>query len=125
MSARFSAYTTPCVVQKKEKGLIRVMVTNEKVLQAVCNAIESVNQLLPKEARLGKTVDTILMGDAGAVDSLKLVNLIVAIEQEIEQDFHVSINLADDESMSMTENPFATVGTLANYVSLLLERKSS
>ncbi|MBM3302477.1 MAG: hypothetical protein FJY85_21305 [Deltaproteobacteria bacterium] len=101
------------------------MVTNEKVLQAVVNAIEAVNQLLPTEARLGKTVDTILMGDAGAVDSLKLVNLIVAIEQEIEQTFHVSINLADDESMSLAENPFATVGSLANYVSLLLERKSS
>ncbi len=105
-------------------GRLNTPVTaRERVLRAVFNGIEVVNQVLPKEAQLNKTLDTVLMGESGELDSLRLVNLIVAIEQELEEEFHVSVNLADDEGMSLKDNPFATVGTLADYLSGLLERR--
>lgn len=97
--------------------------TKGKVLQAILEGIEEANQVLHREARLEKSEAAVLMGESGQMDSLGLVNLIVAIEQKIEEGFHVSVNLADDEAMSLRANPFSTVGTLADYITTLLDRK--
>lgn len=99
--------------------------TRDKVLQVIYSGIEAVNQVSPKETQLGKGLDTALMGESGELDSLRLVNLIVALEQKLEEEFHVSVNLADDQAMSLKDNPFATVSTLAEYIAALLERKMS
>lgn len=97
----------------------------DRVLQVIYRGIEAVNQVSPKEAQLGNGLDTVLMGESGGLDSLRLVNLIVALEQTLEEEFHVSVNLADDQAMSLKDNPFATVSTLAEYIAALLERKMS
>ena len=50
------------------------MTDNEKVIQAVMDAIDELNEQLPKEERLEKSVDTALFGDGGSLDSLGLVS---------------------------------------------------
>jgi acyl carrier protein len=97
--------------------------TKDKVLQVVFAGIEEANQVLPREAQLEKSEETALMGELSELDSLGLVNLIAAVEQKIEEEFHVLVNLADDEAMSLKANPFATVGTLTEYIATLLERR--
>jgi len=97
--------------------------TKDKVLQVVFAGIAEANQVLPREAQLKQSEDTVLMGESGEMDSLRLVNLIAAVEQKIEEEFRVSVNLADDEAMSLKANPFATVATLTDYIATLLERK--
>jgi acyl carrier protein len=99
------------------------MVANEDILKVIFKGIDSVNDIRPKEAHIGKQSGVALMGESGGLDSLGMVNLIVAIEQQIEEQFHVTLDLADDEAMSMKDNPFATVESLANYIAHLLERK--
>jgi len=99
------------------------MTANDRILKLIFKGIDSINAMRPKEARFAKQPDVALMGESGGLDSLGMVNLIVAIEQQIEEQFHVSLDLADDEAMSMRDNPFATVGSLANYIAHLLERK--
>jgi acyl carrier protein len=99
------------------------MRANDDILKVIFKGIDSVNDLRPKEARIGKQPDAALMGESGGLDSLGMVNLIVAIEQQIEEQFHVTLDLADDEAMSMPDNPFATVESLAVYIAHLLERK--
>jgi acyl carrier protein len=101
------------------------MAINEGVTQAVFSAVDEVNQQLPKEQQLEKSIGTVLVGQSGKLDSLGLVNLIVTVEQKIEEEFGITITLTDDEAMSQEDSPFETIGKLIDYVSLLLERKSN
>jgi acyl carrier protein len=90
--------------------------SSERVLQVVYRAIDEINPGLPPERRLKKSADTALFGHAGALDSLGLVNLIVAVEQAVEDELGASVTLADEKAMSQSASPFRTVGTLAEYV---------
>ncbi len=101
------------------------MTVNEKVIQAILGAIDEVNQQLPKEQRLEKSIDTVLFGESGKLDSLGLVTLIVATEQKIEEEHGATITLADENAMSQENSPFKTIGTLADYVTFLLKEKSN
>jgi acyl carrier protein len=101
------------------------MKTDDKIKEALFSAIDDINQLLSEEQRLEKNLNAFVYGDVGKLDSLGLVNLIVAVEKKIEDDFGILITLADDKAMSKKNSPFRTVGTLVNYISVLLEEKSN
>jgi acyl carrier protein len=68
-------------------------------------------------------VNTILFGPQGVLDSLGLVNLIVALEAALEDEFGVAVILTDERAMSQTRNPFRTVGALADYALVLIEEE--
>jgi len=100
------------------------MSDSNKLTQAIFDAIDEINEQIPKEQqRLTKSVDTVLFGESGKLDSLGLVNLIVATEQKLEELFEISITLADEKAMSQKNSPFRTVGTLTEYISKLMEEK--
>jgi D-alanine--poly(phosphoribitol) ligase subunit 2 len=65
--------------------------------------------------------DTPLFGRDGVLDSLGLVALVVAVEQAIEDEYGVSLTLADERALSERKSPFATVGALAAYAARLIE----
>ena len=88
----------------------------EQIAQLIFNAIDEVNQLLPEQEWLVKSIDTVLFGNKGKLDSLGLVNLIVDIEQKIEEAFEIPITLADERALSQKRSPFRTIGTLADYI---------
>jgi len=67
---------------------------------------------------------TYLLGHRAVVDSLGLVSLIVDIEQKISDDYGISLIIADKRAMSQEKSPFRTVGTLADYVSLLIKEET-
>jgi len=87
------------------------------------NSIEEINRQLENEHQLEKSTNTVLFGEGGKLDSLGLINLVVAVEQNIEDEFDVTITLADERAMSQENSPFRTVGSLADYIELLLEEK--
>jgi len=93
----------------------------DKVIQALFKAMDDVNQLLPKKEQLEKSEETVLSGESGKLDSLGLVNLIVAAERKIEEDFGLHVPLTNEKVMLQSENPFKTVRTLATYIAFLLE----
>ena len=101
------------------------MTMNERVLQAMFKAMDEVNQVLPKEQRLEKSVDTVILGNQGTLDSLGLVNLIVAIEQKIEEEFGVTIIMTDEKIILEDDRPVKTIGTLAEDISLILAEKTN
>jgi len=102
------------------------MLKNERIREAVFRAIDEVNQQLSKEQQIGKSVDTVLFGNSGNLESLGLISLLVAVEEEIEKEFHVTINLAVDESaMSEEASPLSTIATLLSHISKLLEANAS
>ena len=64
--------------------------------------------------------DTRLFGKNGLFDSMGLVSLVVAVEQNIEDQYDVAVSLANQEAMSQKRSPFLSVGSLAEYANQLL-----
>lgn len=94
-------------------------------MQAIFSAIDEINKQRPKEERLGKSIDAVLFGSDGKLDSLGLVSLITTIEQKIEEDFGISMTLLEEIAALEKENPFKTVGTLADYAASILGKKTN
>ena len=95
---------------------------NRKTIEnLIINAVKEINEQLPQEQQLDPSAKTVLFGKDGKLDSLGLVNLLVTIEQNIEDVFDVSITIADERAMSQKRSPFRTIGTLADYIDMLLK----
>jgi acyl carrier protein len=63
---------------------------------------------------------TYLIGSGSLLDSLGLVTLIVDLEQRLENEYGISLTLADERAMSQKNSPFRTVRSLADYICLLI-----
>jgi|TARA_B100000315_G_scaffold155664_1_gene144239 acyl carrier protein len=96
--------------------------SDNKILTAIYDAIDLINAQ-NEEFLIEKSPETILFGRGGRLDSLGLVNLVVAIEQNIEDAFDTSIVLANENAMAKKNSPFRTVSALAGYIAELLEEK--
>jgi acyl carrier protein len=59
---------------------------------------------------------TVLFGPRGALDSIGLVSVLVALEQELGESHGLAVSLMDDRAMSRERSPFRTPETLADYV---------
>jgi len=94
---------------------------DEKVLDLIYDAIDEVNQQLLQGRPLAKSPDTVLFGKAAQLDSLGLVNLVVATEQRLNETFGVALTLVSEKAFSRKSSPFRTVGSLAEYVTALLK----
>lgn len=92
-----------------------------RILNAVYAAIDEINQQLPAGKRLSKTPDTLLYTKGGVLDSLGFVNLILAVEDSIADEFGMSVSMADKAVPTLENNPFRSVSTLVNYIAPLLE----
>ncbi len=97
------------------------MVDRAQVASAVLAAIEELNQDLPSGAALEPAPETVLFGRGSRLDSLGLVNLIVAIEGALADDLDVEITLADEKAMSQASSPFRTVDTLVDFIVMRLQ----
>lgn len=97
------------------------MIETQKITEIIFEAVETINSQLPGEQQIEKSTDTVLFGKNGGLDSIALVNLIVAIEEKIEEQLGILITLADERAMSLKKSPFRTIDSLADYIGILLE----
>lgn len=70
-------------------------------------------------AELGR--ETPLFGRDGVLDSMGMVVLVVALEQAIEDEYGVSVSLADERALSERKSPFRTIGALAEYARRVID----
>jgi len=101
-------------------------VTMEKQIEnAIYSAIDQVNQHLPPAMALSKSPSQPLMGNGSKLDSIALVNLIVAVEQSLQDFLGVPLALADERAFSMTRSPFRDVESLGLYIQELMNERTS
>jgi acyl carrier protein len=96
---------------------------NAKITQMLFNVIDELNQMHSREEHLTKDLQAPLAGDYGRLDSAGLINLIVLTEQKTAQELGRPIRLTDDRTMSQINVVFRTLGSLADYIHLLLNEK--
>jgi acyl carrier protein len=83
--------------------------SHEQVRQILYRAIDEVNAL--GGAPIEKSPDTVLVGDAGRLDSFSFVNFVMAVEQNTERAFPGrSFSLID--AISAREEPDLTIEAL-------------
>lgn len=83
--------------------------------------IEETKALIDTDKNLNG--NTVLLGAEGILDSMGLVSLIVAVEQDVEDEFGKEITIADAKAMSQKNSPFRTVGSLVDYIETLLNEE--
>ena len=93
----------------------------DKILRSIYVSIDELNEQFSDEKKLSKSKETVLFGSNGKLDSLGLVNLSIITEQIIEDNFAISITIADERAISQKHSPFRTVGSLADYIEILLK----
>ena len=96
------------------------MGNRKKIENIIVNTLQELNKQLPQEQQLAQSTKTVIFGIDSKLDSLGLVNLLVLLEQNIEDEFDVSITIADERAMSQKRSPFRTIGTLADYIDMFL-----
>jgi D-alanine--poly(phosphoribitol) ligase subunit 2 len=81
----------------------------------VYKCIEELNHQLPAELKLQSSLDTILIGEGGVLDSLGLITLVVSLEEAmVEVGIHTA--LLEEEFLVDSEGPLRTVGSLVDLI---------
>ena len=97
----------------------------DRISVVIYDAIDELNQQRPEMDRLQKMPETALFSESGPLDSLGLVNFVVAVEDIFENEFGYSISLMDERSRSQEANPFQSIETLIDYICGLVEEKTT
>jgi acyl carrier protein len=98
-------------------------IDREQAMTLVYAAVDQLNRQLRKNQRLDKSPTTPLAGAGGGVDSLGVLNLLVVAEERIAKAYGVEIVLADADALAMEPSPFRTLGSLAEHIQAVVERR--
>mgnify|MGYP001551105549 CR=1 FL=1 len=99
------------------------MLEKNKIREIILNCINELNSGLDSSSRIIITDNPVIFGSHSPLDSLGLVNLIVAIEESLEDEHDISIVLANEKAMSQRNSPFKDVDTLSEYIKNEIENE--
>lgn len=100
------------------------MIGKQRIAETIFNIIDEINEQLPHDARIDKSVETILLGASSVLDSMGIVFLIVATEKKFKEEFAVDVKLTNDVNIFRENNPLRTVGTFIDYISDILTKEN-
>ena len=95
----------------------------DKIQGIVSCAIDRLNELLPTGQSLPKERTTMLLGRGGWLDSMGFVNLLVALEEELEKQFGITASIADE--VMMDGKGLSTVGELHELLARVVRSRRS
>ena len=98
-------------------------ISEQAVTEMVFGVIDGINKHAKGKKKLEKSLDYQLYGDGGNLDSMDLVGFIVDIGVTNNSLYVGTYNTANEKSLSQTNSPFRTVGTLIEYVVTLLHEQ--
>lgn len=101
---------------------IRNLAERVVILKAIHRAIDHINSANPDRVPLEKAPGTELFGSAAALDSLGIMNLIVAVEENIKRDMNIEIVIVGD-MFDIDNHPLQTVQALADHVERVVAKK--
>lgn len=93
----------------------------ERVTTLIFEALEEHFEQTDSDVAAPTSTDAVLFGEDAVLDSLGLVNVVVAVEEKLLDAFDRDIWLTDERALTQAESPFRTVDSLSRYVLLLLE----
>jgi len=97
------------------------VVTREDLVSLIAGIYK--NFLPPTRTPEEITSESRLFGSDSPIDSIALVSLLVEVEQSVNELCNTEIVIADDRAMSQKRSPFRTVGSLGDYIHVLLSEQ--
>jgi acetyltransferase-like isoleucine patch superfamily enzyme len=91
-------------------------VADSRVAALVLRAVAELNQMLPEGSRVREDTSSALTQPHGPLDSLGVINLLVAVEDQVEAEFGRRPNLTEMGNAPEDLSPLSTVGSLAKFV---------
>ncbi len=95
----------------------------KKIEGLIIRTLQEVKEIIDEQNLDSLDSNTTLFGGRGVLDSMGLVSLIIDLEERIEDEFGISLILADERAMSQEKSPFRTVSFLAKYISRLIKEE--
>jgi acyl carrier protein len=92
--------------------------TKARIVQAI---IESVAIVAPDLGPIGE--ESYLIGNQAILDSVGFVTLLVALEQNLANAVDLSAVLMEQDGADEANNPFLTVGSLADHIQQLMSAR--
>jgi len=89
---------------------------HESITQIIFNAIKNQEILLDMPIDISKGNETVIFGEDSLIDSMSLVSLILDVEAAIEREINRPLIIVSEKAMSSKNSPFATVGTLCEFI---------
>ncbi len=96
-----------------------MVVTEAKALEWVYAASDAINKDLPDEEKIVKAEDTIVHGEGSSIDSLMIINLMLAVESAVERESGTRLSLMSSDEFANGEA--STLGKLAHLVAEQLQ----
>lgn len=88
----------------------------EQISEILYACIDSANRMLPSDAKLAKSPETVLVGERGVLDSLALITLLVDLEDELRTKLGVEITLIEDDLMADAQGPYRSIDNLTQWI---------
>jgi hypothetical protein len=90
----------------------------DRILKLLLQAVDELNGTLPADARLSKSEAQPLAGEAGGLDSLGWINLILLCEEKLQAELGVRTSLTD---AVLLDSGGALPPTLGAFADLLVQ----
>ena len=91
----------------------------DEARRIVYDAIDEVNRQLPASRHLAKSPATIIVGPSGVLDSLGIVNLVLALEERAGDALGEPVQLLTDTALLDAAGPFSNVEALVRHLESL------
>ena len=95
----------------------------EELVDIIFQSLEEVNEQLPSDGQLRKSLDTTLVGNPGGLDSLGFVNFVALVEEKCADKYGISFPLVDRSSEE--NGALENVGKFADYLLQRLNETSA
>lgn len=97
------------------------IITHDELVNLILNLLQKHFEESNERIDLKEGEMTKLFGGDGVLNSLGLVSFIVSVEEALEDEFGISILLADEKAMSRRTSPFSRVSNLVDYILELIK----
>ena len=97
-------------------------ITREDLIKLLLNLLTLHFKEMDEEIDLTEGEQTKLFGGDGILDSLSLVSFIVTVEEALEDEYGISVILADEKAMSRRTSPFSRISYLVDYIIELIKQ---
>lgn len=87
----------------------------ETALEAMRAAVTEINDSRAPDARVSADEDAVLFGEGSPLDSLSLVQVVMAAEGYLSEMAGVDLVLASEAAMSRKRSPYRSLRNLAEY----------
>jgi hypothetical protein len=95
---------------------MNTIIDREKIINLLLSTLEVHFDEINESVDLTERENIKLFGGDGLLDSIGLVSFVVEVEERLEDEFEVSVVLADEKAMSRRTSPFARISYLADYI---------